>query len=79
MNNKLASGVVALSLAVSGVAIADDVEFLDLDNLEISNIGEVGFSGMPVEPLSNVEELKGIELAGVSGLSCPTNNCTIEK
>jgi len=69
MNNKLASGMIALSLAASGSVIADDVELLDLDNLEISTTGETALFGTPAEPVSNVDKLKTIELAG-------GNNCS---
>lgn len=72
MNNKLASGMIALSLAASGSVIANDVELLDLDNLEISTTGEAALFGTTAEPISNVDELKTIGLAG--GLGC-VNNC----
>ena len=72
MKNTIAGGVVALSLMASGTSIANESDFLDLENLEILTSGQVQLDGDKIKP--SIIPADALIVADVNGI-CPNNGC----
>lgn len=76
MKNTIAGGVVALSLMASGTSVANESEFLDLENLEILTSGQVKVRGDEIIPSIIPSDI--LLAAGNNGY-CPNYGLCLEK